>query len=87
MPREFKTKEICLEAVKRYGLSLGLVTKEKRTLEIQRAALEQNGIALGYIKFNLGGYSTANIQSDAFSWSEVRVGSSVKGFRIVRSEK
>jgi hypothetical protein len=36
----------------------------------------------------IAGYSTANIYlSNAFSWSEVRVSASVKGFRIVRSEK
>jgi len=49
IPRDERTEEVCLTAVKRNGLALTMIDPKKRTEEILLAAVKQNGYALSFV--------------------------------------
>ena len=53
VPRNLRTRELCMEAVRQYGRTLEFVPNDLRTLELCMAAVRQNGGALFYVSRNL----------------------------------
>ena len=51
VPSSVRTYEICLEAVRNYGLSIEWVPADIMTYELCLEAVKQNGLALKYIPF------------------------------------
>ncbi|MCR5256685.1 MAG: DUF4116 domain-containing protein [Desulfovibrio sp.] len=49
MPDELKTPELCMEAVKQYGVALRFVPKELRTAETCLVAVKQEAMAFKYV--------------------------------------
>lgn len=73
VPKEYRTYELCLEAVKHYGLSLCMVPQEYRDYELCLEAVKQYGFALIYVPEEIKDYNMCikAVNENAFSLDNV----------------